>query len=78
MDTLTASTRAISSADDSVYNSIEDSIAGLTTQRDALALKIETALDNAAFNNTEIKEKDAKDWIAQAQSLINQASALAA
>jgi hypothetical protein len=78
MDTLTASTRAISSTDDSVYNSIEDSIAGLTTQRDALALKIETALDDAAFNNKEIKEKDAKDWIAQAQSLISQASALAA
>jgi len=78
MDTLTASTRAIGSADDNVYNGIEDSISGLTTQRDALALKIETALDNAAFNNTEIKEKDAKDWIAQAQSLINQADALAA
>jgi hypothetical protein len=78
MDTLTASTRAISSTDDSVYNSIEDSIAGLTTQRDALALKIGTALDDAAFNNTEIKEQDAKDWIAQAQSLINQASVLAA
>jgi hypothetical protein len=76
--TLAASTRAITSPDDSVYNSIEDSISGLTTQRDALALKIETALDNAAFNNTEIKEKDAKDWIAQAQSLINQAAALAA
>ncbi len=76
--TLAASTRAITSPDDSVYNSIEDSISGLTTQRDALALKIETALDNAAFNNIEIKEKDAKDWIAQAQSLINQAAALAA
>jgi hypothetical protein len=78
MDTLTASTRAIGSTDDSVYNGIEDSIAGLTTQRDSLALKIETALDNAAFNNQEIKEKDAKDWITQARSLINQANALAA
>jgi hypothetical protein len=78
MDTLTASTRAIASTDDSVYNSIEGSIQDLTTQRDALALKIETALDDAAFNNREIKEKDAKDWIAQARSLINQAGALAA
>jgi hypothetical protein len=78
MNTLTASTRAIASTDDSVYNSIEDSITGLTTQRDALALKIESALDGAAFDNKEIKEKDAKDWIAQARILLNQAAALAA
>jgi hypothetical protein len=78
MNTLTASTRAVTSTDDSVYNSIEGSIQDLTTQRDALALKIETALDDAAFNNKEIKEKDAKDWIAQANTLLNQAAALAA
>jgi hypothetical protein len=78
MDTLVASTRAIASTDDSVYTSVEDSIAGSTTQRDALALQIETALDGAAFNNQQIKEKDAKSWITQAQSLIDQASALAA
>jgi hypothetical protein len=78
MNTLTASTRAVTSTNDSVYNSIEGSIQDLTTQRDALALKIETALDDAAFNNKEIKEKDAKAWIAQAKSLLNQAAALAA
>jgi hypothetical protein len=77
MDTLVASTRAVTSSDDSVYNSLETSIQELTTQRDALALKIETALDNAAFNNKEIKEKDAKDWIAQAKTLLNQAASLA-
>jgi hypothetical protein len=77
-DTLVASTRAITSTQDSVYDGIEGSIQDLTTQRDALALKIETALDDAAFNNKEIKEKDAKDWIAQAKSLLNQAAALAA
>jgi hypothetical protein len=78
MDALVASTRAITSTDESVYNSIEASIEGLTTQRDALALKIETALDGAAFNNQEIKEKDAKAWIAEAKSLLNQAATLAA
>ncbi len=77
-DTLTASTRGVTSPDDSVYNSIESSIQDLTSQRDALALKIGTALDDAAFNNKEIKEKDAKDWISQAQTLLNQAAALAA
>ena len=78
LDTLTASTRAITSTDESVYEGIEGSISNLTTQRDALALKIEIALDRAAFDNQEIKEKDAKAWIAQARSLLNQASALAA
>ena len=78
MDTLTASTRAVTSTDESVYSSIESSIDSLTTQRDALALKISSALDGAAFNNQMIKEKDAKDWIAQAQSLLDQAAALAA
>ncbi|HVD48190.1 MAG TPA: hypothetical protein VNG70_12990 [Candidatus Limnocylindria bacterium] len=78
MNTLVASTRAVASSDDSVYNSIESSIQDLTNQRDALALKIEIALDGAAFDNKQIKEKDAKDWIAQAKSLLNQAAALAA
>jgi hypothetical protein len=77
-DTLVASTRAITSTDESVYESIEGSISSLTSQRDTLALKIETALDGAAFGNQEIKEKDAKDWIAQARSLLSQAGALAA
>ena len=78
MNTLVASTRAVASSDDGVYNSIEGSIQNLTNQRDALALKIEIALDGAAFDNQQIKEKDAKDWIAQAKSLLNQAAALAA
>jgi hypothetical protein len=78
MDSLAASTRAVTSTDDNVYKSIETSIQDLTTQRDALALTIETALDGAAFNNKKLKEKDAKDWIAQAKALINQAASLAA
>ncbi len=77
MDTLTASTRAIRS-DDTVYNAIETSIMSLTDQRDALASKIKAAFNGAAFDGQQIKEKDAKDWIAQAQSLLSQAAVLAA
>ncbi len=77
-ETLTASTRAVLSPDEGTYASIEDSIESLTAQRDALALKIAIALGGAAFDNKAIKEQDAKDWIAQAQSLIDQAAALAA
>ena len=78
MDTLTASTKGIVSTDESVYNSKETAIQDLTGQRDALASQIKAAFDGAAFDGQQIKEKQAKDWIAQAQSLINQAAALAA
>jgi hypothetical protein len=78
MDVLIASTRAIKSSDESVYSSIESSIEDLTTRRDALASTIKSALGAAAFQGKQIKEQDAKDWIAQAQRLLNQAAALAA
>src|SRR2546421_1029102 len=76
-DTLTASTKGIASTDESVYNYYEDTIQNLTSQRDALASQIKAAFDNAAFNGQQIKEQQAKDWIDQAQSLIDQAAALA-
>jgi hypothetical protein len=78
MDTLTASTKGIVSTDESVYNSKESAIQDLTGQRDALASQIKAAFDGAAFDGQQIKEQQAKDWIAQAQSLIDQARALAA
>jgi len=77
-DLLVASTRALNSTDESAYNSIEDSIASLTTQRDDLAAQIKAALNAAAFDNQAINEQQAKAWIDQANSLIDQASALAA
>jgi hypothetical protein len=77
MDTLTASTKGIVSTDESVYNSYETAIQDLTSQRDALASQIKAAFDGAAFDGQQIKEQQAKDWIAQAQSLIDQAHALA-
>lgn len=52
LDTLVASTRAISSgsaSDDSEYIATENSIASLTTQRDALEAQMRTALANATF-----------------------------
>jgi hypothetical protein len=78
MDTLKASTAALSSTDDATYNSIEDAIANLTSQRDALASQIRAALNAAAFDGQSLDEQQAKGWIDHAQSLIDQASALAA
>jgi len=77
MDTLAASTRALA-GDDATYTTIAGQIANLTGQRDALAALIRGALDNAAFHRVALDEHLAKSWIAQAQSLLDQAAALAA
>ena len=80
MDTLTASTKALasgSSADDSAYASIEGQIAGLTSARNTLAGKIKAALSAAAFDDQALNEQQAKGWIDEAQSLIDQAHVLA-
>ena len=79
MDALEASTTAIESnaAGDSTYTSIEDQITALTNARDALASQIRGALDAAAFADRKIDEQEAKDWIDQAQSLLDRSAALA-
>jgi hypothetical protein len=78
MDTLKASTAALASTDDATYTSIENTIASLTSQRDALVSQIRAGLNAAAFDGQALNEQQAKGWIDQAQSLIDQAAALAA
>src|SRR5205823_1238014 len=74
MDTLTASTRAVQASDESVYSSIESSIASLTARRDALASQIRAGLNAAAFGDQALDEQQAKGWIEQAQRLLDQAA----
>lgn len=76
--TLKASTVALESntAGDATYTSIESSIQSLTSQRDALATLIKSALNAAAFNGTAINPSQAQSWIDQANQLITQAQAL--
>src|SRR6202008_1034507 len=71
--TLQASTKALESTDETRYASIEDSIANLTTQRDALAGQIRQALNDAAFNGASISNSQANTWTGSANSLISQA-----
>jgi hypothetical protein len=80
MDTLTASTRAIESdsTGDSTYNTIENQIAALTTQRDALTSQIRAALNAAAAGGSALNEQQAKAWINQANALLGAAADLAA
>ena len=75
LETLKASTRAITSTSDDTYNSIETEIASLTRHRDSLASDIKSALDAAAFSGQPLPRR-ANGWIDQAQSLIDEATAL--
>jgi len=83
LDTLVASTAALKSTDDLKYDSIETQIANLTSQRDLLAGTIRAALNGPPAGNDEhggsggIDANQAKAWIKQAQSLLDQAHALA-
>ena len=86
LDTLIASTAALKQTDELRYDSIETQIANLTLQRNVLAGAIRAALNDAAPGNDEhgnngdkngIDENQAKAWIKQAQSLLDQAHALA-
>ena len=74
--TLSASTFALESTDDSVYNSVENQIQDLTTQRDALATQIGNELYDAAVNGRPIDPHLAQSQIDQAKDLIAQAAAL--
>jgi hypothetical protein len=71
MAVLKHSTQALasSSAGDATYTSIENQITSWTSDRDALAAQIKSALNGAEFNGVELD-------VHQAQSLINQANAL--
>jgi hypothetical protein len=77
-DTLTASTAALKATDDLKYDSIETAIANLTTERDALAAQIRTALNTEAAGKGKVDGNQSKAWIKQAQSLLDRAHALAA
>jgi hypothetical protein len=76
VDTLTASTKAITSTDELTYDRIETAIANLTFERNELAGAIRGALNDAAGGD-DIDPSQARAWMRQAQSLIDQAHALA-
>ncbi len=58
--------------------SIDQQLAQLGADRTALANKIDTALNAAAFHGQPINEHVAEQWIDQGRDLLNRASHLAA
>jgi len=78
--TLAASTRAIESGtslNDSTYASLENQLASLIDQRNALAAQMIGLLEGAAFNGKSITEEQAQALVTQGQALISEAQALA-
>jgi hypothetical protein len=73
--TLTVSTYALASnsAGDATYTNLERQIASWTLERDGLVDQIKSMLEGAEFNGSDIDEKQAKDIIAEAQALLDQA-----
>jgi hypothetical protein len=67
--TLRMSTRALS-GDDATYNALEEEIASVTAQRNAIAGHMIATLEAAAFNNAHVDEGEANDLIASANQLI--------
>jgi hypothetical protein len=78
MSILQVSTKGLASnaAGDATYAAIEGAIGDLTTQRNALAVQMQTALDNAQFFGTTISAKDAAKLISKANNLLEQAADL--
>jgi len=77
--TLTVSTFAIrsNSDGDAVYNTLESKIAAWTSQRDNIASQIKQMLEGAEFGGLSIDEQQAKQLIADGQSLLDRANACA-
>jgi hypothetical protein len=77
LETLKASTVAIKATDEQTYERIEQAIAGLTAQRDALAPQIEADLEAAAFQGRALDERRARTEISEAQRIVAAAHRLA-
>ena len=76
VDVSTSALVSGSDSDDSTYTSLESRIGALTTERDALALRMKTMLDGA-LNGQPVNVPQAPVMIAQGASLLLRISALA-
>jgi hypothetical protein len=75
-ETLAASTKALQSAEESKYTSIESSLVSLQKRRDYVAGKIKTALWRATFLKQPLKATLVKRWTASGTKLLADAASL--
>jgi arylsulfatase A-like enzyme len=76
--TLQASTAALKSTNDTTYTHIENRIAALTARRDALAGRIKSELEAAAFAARPLSQRRARAQTRRAWRLIDRAAQLGA
>jgi hypothetical protein len=79
LDALKISTAALASntVNDATYSALQSKIAAFTSQRDSLAAGIVAMLNGAAFNDQPFDEVAARQFIAQAQALLQDVSSCA-
>lgn len=73
--TLTVSTVALA-GDDATYAALEAALARITTQRDALAAQMIALLDGAEFHGRELRPRDVRRLLDDADDLLDQARRL--
>ncbi len=76
MAASTQATESGSASDDSRYVALENQLASLNSQRDALATQMIALLEGAEFNGQAITQLLAQQLVAQGQALLAQADAL--
>jgi len=80
LTTLSASTRAIESgnaSEDGTYTELENKLAALTNDRNALATQMINLLEGAEFGGTSISEQQANQLVEQGRQLLERAGELA-
>src|SRR5262249_44903547 len=79
LDSLRVSTQAMergTTADDSTYTNLENQLISITTQRNSLAVQMQTLLQAATFEGQAANEQQARNLIAQGATLLDQVHAL--
>jgi hypothetical protein len=79
LKSLAVSTRALESGNasrDSTYTQLENHLISITGRRDALAAQIIAVLEAAEFNGQPIDQQQAKQFIAQANALLNEVNGM--
>ena len=69
---------AVRSTDQARYAALSGALQQLGADRNRIAARMRTILEQAAFGNASIDEQEAKRLIAQAEALLARADALAA
>jgi hypothetical protein len=80
LDTLKVSTKALASnsGNDSVYNQLEDILAGLGSARNSAASAIQSQLLGVEFGHHPVDAQQARALLAAGNAILNSASSLAA